>query len=54
MTHDTPLLLFAAGFLAGVSATILAVRVPDLVVVIRHIARRRHRPAAWEPPRPAA
>lgn len=40
MTLDNyMLLLFVSGFLAGVSATLLAIRVPDFIAIVRHIAR---------------
>jgi hypothetical protein len=56
MTTDTStLLLLAAGLLAGVSATLLAIRVPDAVATAHHIAaelRNRAARSSRQPVRP--
>lgn len=39
--HDPALPLFAAGALAGIAASLLARLIPDLIVILRHIAARR-------------
>jgi hypothetical protein len=42
--HDPALLLFAAGALAGIAASLLAGVIPHLAVILRYmVARRRIR-----------